>query len=64
MRDKLSGYFTVPSVHHHLIADPEKRLVIHHARGSGDILQTRLLTSGLVQLEPPGMSVKAEALFA
>ena len=63
MRDKLSGYFTVPSVHHYLIADPEKRMVIHHARGSGDVLQTRLLTSGLILLEPPGISVEAEIFF-
>lgn len=59
MRDKLHGYFTLPGVHHYLIVDPDKRMVIHHARGSGDALQTRLLTSGAVMLEPPGLSIEA-----
>jgi len=40
MKDKLR--VTVPSVHHYLIADPEKKMVIHHARGRGEALQTRL----------------------
>ncbi len=31
LRDKLRGYFTVASVHHYLIVDPEKQMVIHHA---------------------------------
>ncbi len=63
MRDKLRGYFTVPSVHHYLIVDPEKRMIIHHARGSGDVLRTRLVTSGALTLEPPGLRVEAPSLF-
>jgi Uma2 family endonuclease len=63
MRDKLHGYFTLPSVHHYLIVDPDKRMVIHHARGSGDALQTRLLTSGAVMLAPLGLSVETCAFF-
>jgi hypothetical protein len=43
--------------------DPDKRMVIHHARGSGDVLQTRLLTSGPVMLDPPGLSIEAGAFF-
>jgi Uma2 family endonuclease len=63
MRDKLHGYFTLRSVRHYLIVDPDKRMVIHHARGSGDALQTRLLTSGPVTLEPPGLSIETFAFF-
>ncbi len=55
MRDKLRGYFTVPSVHHYLIVDPEKQMVIHHARGEGDALQTRLFSAGQLRLDPPGI---------
>jgi Uma2 family endonuclease len=29
---KLSGYFSIPSVQHYLILDPERRVVIHHKR--------------------------------
>jgi Uma2 family endonuclease len=64
MRDKLRSYFTVPSVHHYLIVDPEKRLVIHHARSSGDALQTRLLSAGRLGLEPPGLNLEIGSLFA
>ncbi|MGO9170943.1 MAG: Uma2 family endonuclease [Rhodomicrobium sp.] len=64
MRDKLRGYFTIPSVHHCLIVDTDKQLVIHHARGEGDALQTRLLSEGLLPLDPPGLSLQIESLFA
>jgi hypothetical protein len=46
MLDKSRGCFTVSSVYHYVIVDPEKRLVIYHAQGSGDALQTRLLSEG------------------
>jgi Uma2 family endonuclease len=63
LRDKLRGYFTVPSVHHYLIVDPEKQMVIHHARGDGDALQTRLLSAGELRLKPPGLSVAVPSFF-
>jgi Uma2 family endonuclease len=37
---KLSGYFSLPSVEHYLILDPEWRVVIHHKRGTGDAIET------------------------
>ncbi len=63
MRDKLRGYFTVVSVEHYLIVDPDKQMVIHHARGSGDALQTRLLTGGELHLDPPGLAVAVASFF-
>jgi Uma2 family endonuclease len=63
LRDKLRGYFTVPSVYHYLIVDPEKQLIIHHARSQGDVLQTRVLTAGDLLLTPPGLSVSAGSFF-
>lgn len=63
MRDKLRAYFTVASVHHYLIVDTEKQLVIHHARGNGDALQTRLVSEGELRLDPPGLTLQTEALF-
>jgi Uma2 family endonuclease len=32
---KLSGYFSLPSVPHYLILDPERRVAIHHKCGPG-----------------------------
>jgi Uma2 family endonuclease len=60
---KLGGYFSLPSVHHYLILDPERRVVIHHKRGQGETIETRVLTSGVTRLDPPGFEVAVEALF-
>lgn len=63
MRDKLRGYFTIASIHHYLIVDPEKQMVIHHARGDGDVLQTRLLSTGELRLDPPGLTMTLASFF-
>lgn len=60
---KLSGYFSLPSVEHYLILDPERRVAIHHKRGRGDAIETRVLASGAAKLDPPGFEVSIEALF-
>jgi len=60
---KLSGYFSLPSVEHYLILDPERRVVIHHKRGTSDAIETRVLTEGAAKLDPPGFEVAVEALF-
>ena len=60
---KLSGYFSLPSVEHYLILDPERRVVIHHKRGQGEAIETRVLSDGVAKLDPPGFEVAVEALF-
>jgi Uma2 family endonuclease len=60
---KLSGYFSLPSVEHYLILDPERRVVIHHKRGQGDAIETRVLSQGSAKLDPPGFAVAVEAMF-
>ncbi len=57
LRDKLRGYFRIPSIEHYLIVDPDKRLVIHHARGDGDRLITRIAGEGILRLDPPGIEL-------
>jgi Uma2 family endonuclease len=61
---KLTGYFSLPSVAHYLILDPERRVLIHHKRGQGDIIETRILTEGLVRLDPPGLEAPVAEMFA
>lgn len=63
MRDKLAGYFLVPSVEHYLILDPEDRLVIHHTRGTGEVRGTRLVRDGELRLDPPGLTLPVAAFF-
>src|SRR5271157_2304404 len=60
---KLRGYFSLPSVEHYLILDPERRVVIHHKRGQGDAIETRVLSDGVAKLDPPGFEVSVGALF-
>jgi Uma2 family endonuclease len=64
LRDKLVGYFQVPSIVHYLIVDPDSRMVIHHARGSGDAIATRILSAGSsLKLDPPGLEMTVAELF-
>jgi Uma2 family endonuclease len=63
LRDKLVGYFRLPSVHHYLIVDPDRRVVIHHKRGGGDLIETRIASEGSMRLDPPGLEVLVQELF-
>jgi Uma2 family endonuclease len=63
LRDKLQGYFRVPSIQHYLIVDPDKHLVIHHARGQGDLVATRIVSDGTLRLDPPGIELRVAELF-
>lgn len=60
---KLRGYFQVPSVQHYLILDPEGLTITHHKRGSGDVLETRVLTEGALHLDPPGLVIEIKDVF-
>jgi Uma2 family endonuclease len=64
LRDKLQGYFRILSIAHYLIADPDKRLVIHHTRGRDDVIGTRIVTSGPLTLDPPGLALSVTDFFA
>ena len=61
---KLMGYFSLPSLAHYLVLDPERRVVIHHKRGRGDIIETRILSEGMVRLDPPGIEAPVADMFA
>ncbi len=61
---KLAGYFRTSSVQHYLIVDPDKRLTIHHARGEGDAIVTRIVSDGGIRLDPPGIELNGEELFS
>ncbi len=63
LRDKLQGYFRIASIQHYLVIDPDKRLVIHHARGHDDVVGTRFVTTGQITLDPPGLSLTVADFF-
>jgi Uma2 family endonuclease len=61
---KLVEYFSVASIRHYLIVNPEKRVVVHHERDGADI-RTRIVgDAGDLHIEPPGFAVSAAALLA
>jgi Uma2 family endonuclease len=57
MNHKLDGYFRVPSVQHYLVVDPEKPLIVHHARDQDGSIRTRIVTEGVIVLDPPGLDL-------
>lgn len=61
---KLDGYFRVPSVAHYLIVDADHRALVHHARDEGDLIRTRILSGGVLRLDPPGIEVEVTGMFA
>lgn len=60
---KLAGYFRLASVRHYLIVRTEGRGVIHHRRDAEGTIQTRILTGGLLELDPPGVAVGVDSFF-
>lgn len=62
--EKLEGYFSLATVAHYLILDPDRRVVIHHARAREGVIETRILREGRLRLDPPGLEVAVGELFA
>jgi Uma2 family endonuclease len=60
---KLEGYFSLPSLAHYLLIDPERRVVIQHSRGREGVIETRILRDGEVKLNPPGLAFAFAELF-
>ena len=60
---KLDGYFRIASVAHYLIFDPDSPLVIHHRRGQGGDILTRVIREGDVLLDPPSLSFPLSAVY-
>lgn len=66
MSTKLEGYFTLPSVQHYILGDPDEPLLIVHSRGEGGTLTTRLIAdpSTRLLLDPPGIDVDLSEVLA
>lgn len=60
---KLSGYFRLASIQHYLIVDPDEPLVIHHRRGEGADLMTRIVREGELRLDPPGLAFALAEIY-
>ena len=59
---KLADYFRLPSVQHYLLVRPLKREIIHHRR-AGDRIETMVINSGAVELNPPGIRLHLDEVY-
>jgi Uma2 family endonuclease len=59
---KLEGYFTLPSLAHYLIIDPDRRLLIHHRRGA--VEPPAIVKGPRLRLDPPGLDVDLTEVLA
>ncbi len=59
---RLIAYLSLPSVHHYLIVNANRRVLVHHAR-RGEKIATRILHDGPLHLDPPGLDLTIEDLF-
>jgi Uma2 family endonuclease len=60
---KLADYFRLPSLRHYLIVRTDRPTVIHHRRGDGDVIETRIVTAGALQLDPPGITLDLDRIY-
>jgi Uma2 family endonuclease len=62
---KLAGYAGLASVAHYLLVDTQRRLVVHHHRPGGEReFRTSIVRGGVVRLEPPGLDLDIDAIYA
>lgn len=61
---KLASYFLLPSVRHYLIVDTDQRVVIHHRLVEEGRIESRFLHEGPLTLDPPGLTIEAQDIFA
>ena len=60
---KLDGYFRVPSIMHDLIVHPDHLPVIHHARLPDGTILSRIVKSGPIKFDPPGIEISVDGLL-
>jgi Uma2 family endonuclease len=60
---KLADYFRLPSVRHYLLVHTERPTVIHHQRGAGGAIATRIVTAGGLLLDPPGLTLDLAQIY-
>ena len=61
--EKVYAYFSLPSVQHYIVIDPERPPVIHHARQSETSYLTRLMHTGGIELNSPGVTIDVTQLL-
>ena len=60
---KLESYFSLASLAHYLILDPDRRALTHHRRAPDGSIEPHLYRDGPLRLDPPGIDLDVEDLF-
>ena len=60
---KVEGYFSVPTIIHYLIVEPEVRKIVHFRRDDDGRLGTRIYGEGIIHLDPPGVELPVAEVF-
>jgi Uma2 family endonuclease len=61
---QLREYFRLPSVRHYLIVWADRQQIVHHRRDDAGEIGTAMRTSGVITLEPPGIAITVEEIYA
>lgn len=61
---KLAEYFSVASIMHYLIVWPKQNYCYHHKRIDDNIVLTTIVRSGMIEFDPPGVSISFESIFS
>ena len=64
LTDKMRGYFALPSVAHYLLIEQRERLVVHTFRNAAGRIETAFRTEGRIDLDPPGVALDIEDVYA
>jgi Uma2 family endonuclease len=59
---KLADYLRLPSVRHYLLVRPLRPEIIQHSR-TGERIETRIIRSGSVELDPPGIRLSLDEIY-
>jgi hypothetical protein len=62
-RGQARRLFPRPEHPPHLIARTDRPTVIHHRRGDADVIETRIITAGALDLEPPGITLDLARIY-
>jgi Uma2 family endonuclease len=61
---KLVAYFRLPSVQHYLVFWADRPQVVHHRRRDDGLgIETRILTEGVIRLDPPGILITLAEIY-
>ena len=61
---KLQEYIRLLSLRHYLIVWADRQQIAHHRRGEDGAIDTRAITGGQLRLEPPGITISVQEIYA